>query len=402
MHTAFPFLQAVADVAFCVAEHGLPYRREIHRARGHVPVPHALLGGMQHRLPAGLQGGFLGSQRLLAVPQLAAPALHEAQAQSNGNPRQQPCHTQRPGARAPGGEHLAPVPRDGRNQRLVHVQVRRKDGAQRHQPLGRVRLHRADEEAFHPPAVQVRLKERSGLRQRGAQQPRPFGHAQEAHAVAVHQGALHVGGVAHGIQQGLELVGVQRRRDHAAGQPIFRHHRARQRDGPDTQHRAHGRTDDQRGLLAACQSPRRLEVIAVGKVLPEQFGAAGGDHRTLGIQHGQRAHAGHGVAEGPQPLVEWQGAFRARAPLRQVRNNIPQRLVHGMQLALQVLMDDMHLVRDLLALAFLGVAPLQAQYDRDQRPQRQPQARQQPPLPAKTLGLRIRSLAQGNSSMRAR
>ena len=196
--------------------------------------------------------------------------------------------------------------------------------ASAHEALHAARLRHA---AVHPgrlAAGTVLHEHGARLRQVGASRFGLLGPHQEAQAVAMHQPSQHVGRVAHRIEQGGKHLGVQRRCDHAREGARRVRDGTGQVDGPHPQIGAKRGADHQ--IARGQGRARRLEVGALGEVPAHQFGAAGGPRGALGVNPHQGAHAGHGIAERRQALMQPHGIHLGEA--LQVARQRGQDMVH--------------------------------------------------------------------------
>ena len=382
-----PGLQRGGDGVVAVAQHFFPHGRVVGVARAHIHIPHALLGGLQHTLPARVQQGVFLRQCLLVGIRAAPAPLCGQQAQGGHGQRQQVKNHGLPhfGAQAqPQRLRLAPHPG---HQGSTHQQSRWRNGAQGRQIGHSTRQHRAQLHAGHLAGCQVVCQSSFRCRYLQRHKHRPCAGKDKGLAIAVGQACQHVGRVAHGLQQRQEIFRIERGNHDAVKAPLHAVHTPRQHNHLRPQRALKRRTHHQ--CLRRRGRHGLGEILALAEIFAQQRSLVRGQHIALGIEHTERAHTQHRLGIGLQPGVQVRAQIAVTLAPGQLLRQGFQHLVDGRELAHHVVMHDGDLLLQVLAFAGIGAAVVAPQVCCQQQAQQQHDQRKPPPF---TAQLRARGL----------
>ena len=170
----------------------------------------------------------------------------------------------------------------------------------------------------------------------------------EQRSVFVDQGGPHVRGVVDRVQQGGEIIRVEGGHDQAGEGAAPAGKRPLQVDRVGAQVVPDGRRDLQHGRIVAPAG--QLEIGPPLHVLAEQRGPVAGDDPATGVEHGHGPDPGHGTAHGAQAQVQEVPAGLPPPGMGEIILERGQRVVDGVQLPAQVVVDHLRQVGQPLAL----------------------------------------------------
>ena len=353
VHQCFPAHMVGGHFTGLAAHHLVPAR--VHRAlaAGQVGVPQRQIAPPQGQRQA---LGFRRGKRLAFGRQAGhgtALALPRHGGQAGGQRKSRIERSHQLGLPQPVGLDSVHLPAHSHHQRGVHRQVDRVQRALRDHAAVTGGHRTADHFGGRLPTGQVPAERRPGPRHVQAFDAN-LGRNQDQHrAIGMDHATSHVLGIDHRTQQGLEIVGVERRRQRAveAALRVQPHHRQVQRVhvGPGLE--GHGNEEQRR-----VGPPAQGGEIGLSRVVAALgLAAVAGSHAAAGIQPLHGLQAGQGFSQGFQ-LRPRQGDTLGLGPVVQVIACALQGGIHAFQLARQVLLHNAHLHRQPRPLLRFSVA----------------------------------------------
>ncbi len=293
MYDLDPGPEIVAEFFGCVAQMFFPQGRDENLFGLCIPLPDALIAGVEYGAPAGIMLGKLLEQGLLHLLRFdgllrlgfgkaLTMAMCLREIQQDAGAAEQGCieQAEHPGAQGPGGVNVVEIAADSRNQGLIHVQLRRLYGMHGHHACFAAGLHLPAEYAGCALAVAMLAEHGAWLGEILHHALATLGCLEELQASAMHQGGLRALAEQHGIEQRAEVFRLQGGDDQAGKLTLWAGDQTRHHDGPGTEHGLERRAHIERVRVRCLKC---AEVVAArAGVGREDHGRAAGGRMAVG------------------------------------------------------------------------------------------------------------------------